>query len=90
MGAESSGSSSDNTVRVWEVSSGNRLHTPVFEFPFASLENSLRSFPMICSLDSIFLFLGGICCRLVCTRCGQVSHGVPLQSLALLLPSMRM
>jgi len=39
--------SDDKTVRVWEVSSGQCVHTTVFAFRFASLEFSLRSFPIL-------------------------------------------
>jgi len=41
--------SDDNTVRVWEVASWQCVHTTVFEFRFASLEFSLRSFSFFLS-----------------------------------------
>jgi len=55
----------DDTVRVWELSSGQCVHTTVFEFHFASLEFSLRSFPILSFCLTFRHFcLGEVCCQL--------------------------
>jgi len=75
-----------DTARVWEVSSGQCVHTTGVQSRFALSTRILRLFFILSSSsDMLDIFASGeVCCQLACTRCGLVSHGVPRQSLALL------